>query len=74
MSKEIRENLSKNIEITSSDYLVPKFNENFDITELISKEYGSSDTILKNFSEPRVSKRTVKDKFLDKRLGESKFG
>lgn len=74
ISKEIRENLSKNIEITSSDYLVPKLNDTFDLNEIITKESVPNEKFWKRVTDFRSNKGHVKDKKIESNLGESKIG
>lgn len=74
VSREIRENLPKYIEITNSDYLVPRLNDKFDFKELISRETVKYEGLWKDINQPRGNKGSVKEKHLDKRLGESKLG
>lgn len=74
ISKEIRENLPKYIEITNSDYLVPKLTDKLDFAEFSSGETGENERLWKDINKPYVNKGNIKEKHLDKRLGESKLG
>lgn len=72
VSKEIIENLSKNIEITSSDYLVPKLNEQFDLAEVILGESCPHNNLMHQYySHEQNIKHKSKN---DKKLEESKMG
>lgn len=72
--REISENLSKNIEITSSDYLVPKLNETFDLSDLIERESVHHEKLWRYFSQSSSVKGNFREKQLDRKMDESKMG
>lgn len=75
VSKELQENIPKYIELTNSDYLVPKLNDKFDFTELITSETVQyQEGVWKDLNQRHTNKGNIKEKHLDKRLGESKLG